>query len=274
MRGYSGIQFWFFLACFLPFQLAQGQEAVVVPAAIQAMGAGGASLAEVDALSLNPASASSSDFSVGISYANRFLLKELAAGDAQLIVPVAGSCVFAQFGQFGNRAFRENHVGVGLARKFGNHFSGGIQFHYFQLRMAESERKPGFSTFSLGLNYIDTDYGFGLSVFNPLSQKMTSSDFTREYSFVGRLGAHKAFGDNFLVVSELTYDDVLETTAHLGLQYFVLDRFCIRAGVQTSSPSWSMGLGFLFAKVQTDLAFSHHEYLGFSPSVSLYFRQR
>ncbi|RKD86193.1 PorV/PorQ family protein [Mangrovibacterium diazotrophicum] len=238
------------------------------------MGGGGASLPEVDALQLNPASVSSSGFTAGISYANRFLLKELVAGDAQLIVPIAGSSVFAQFGQFGNRAFRENHVGIGLARKFGNHFSGGVQFHYFQLLMAENGRKPGLSTFSLGLNFTNADYGFGLSVFNPISQKMTSSDFTREYPFVGRLGAHKAFGDHFLVVSQLTYEDVRKITAHIGLQIFVLDRFCIRAGVQSSSPSWSMGLGFLFAKVQTDLAFSYHEYLGFSPSVSLYLKQR
>ena len=272
MRGNPGIQFCFFLACFLSFQFVKGQEAVVVPASIQAMGGGGASLPEVDVLALNPASASSSGFTVGISYANRFLLKELAAGDALLVFPVSGSRVFAEFGQFGSSAFRENYAGIGLARKFGTHFSGGVQFHYFQLRMAESDRKPGFSTFSLGLNCTSENFGVGLSVFNPLSQQMRSGDFSHEYPCVARFGVHKVFGDDLLVVSEITWDERAEATVHAGLQYFLLERFCMRAGVQTSSPSCSMGLGFLFGHVQADFAFSYHEYLGFSPSVSFYFK--
>ena len=274
MRGYSGIQFWLLLSCFFSVEIVNGQDAIVVPASIEAMGGGGVSLTEAEALPVNPASVSSSDFTAGVSYRNRFLLKELAAGDALLVIPVSGSRVFVQFDQFGNNSFRENHLGIGLARKFGEYLSGGIQFHYFQLRMAESERKPGLSTFSLGLNYGSAESGLGFSVFNPLSQQMTSNDFTREYPLVARLGGHKLFGDDLLVVSEVTWDNRTEVTVHAGLQYFLMERFCARAGVQTSTPSWSMGLGFLFGNVQADLAFSYHEYLGFSPSVSLYFKQR
>ena len=274
MRGYSGIKFWLFLACFFPFEFVNGQDAIVVPASIQAMGGGGASLPAAESISLNPASASAAGFTAGISYGNRFLLYELSAGDAVLVIPVSGSRLFGQIGQFGSNSFHENYLGIGLARKFGEHFSGGIQFHYYQLRMAESDRKPGLLTSSLGLNYTFANYGVGLSVFNPLSQQMTSNNFSREYPMVARLGGHKVFGDDFLVVSQITWGESTETTVHAGLQYFLLDRFCMRAGVQTSSPNWSMGVGFLVGHIQADLAFSYHEYLGFSPSVSLYFKRQ
>jgi len=272
MRGYSKL-FFFFIPCFFFFHNIRGQDAVVVPSLLQAMGGEGVSLGVGEASVLNPASASSSNFLFGVSYSNRFLLKDLAAKDVILICPVSNSRAVVSFGQFGNEAFRENHLCFGLAKSLGARISGGILFHYIRLQMAENLGQPTLITLKLGFRYESQGLGSGISIFNPLGQQMKYRNFLHEYPMSVRVGVHKWFGDGVLVLSQLSYDGIKNIRCQIGLQYNVLDRLCFRTGLQTLSPGWSLGLGFFFCKTQADFAFSCHEYLGFSPSVSLYFKQ-
>ncbi|WP_163718432.1 hypothetical protein [Mangrovibacterium lignilyticum] len=273
MYGYLSKQLIFYIFSLLFLVKVNAQEAPMIPASLQALGGSGVSLGGAEPVVLNPSSASLSGFTGGITYSNRFLLEDLSSVSVVMVIPVAKSRFLASVGQFGNDAFRETQLGIGLAKAFGERFSGGIQFYYFNLKMAESVQNPALVTFNIGLQYRHNSYGFGLSFFNPMGLEMNSTDFNRDYPLVIRFGAHKVFQEDFLVLSQLSYDDEQNVTVHFGLQYYVLRQFCIRAGFQTKSPGWSMGLGYLTRRMQSDIAFSYHEYLGFSPSISLYFKR-
>ncbi|WP_372776209.1 hypothetical protein [Mangrovibacterium sp.] len=253
--------------------LLQGQQSVVLPASVEAIGSSGASLGWGESFWLNAAASARSGFAIGLNYSNRFLLKDLSSASVYLVMPVNDSRMMASIGQFGNEAFRENQITAGLSKAFGERLSYGLLFHYFRFSMAESSRHPELLTFSLGIQYQQGDYGLGVACFNPLSIKMNVPEVHDDYPFLFRVGAHRVFQDHLLVAGQLSYCDEYGVNVHCGLQYELQQRLYLRAGVQTRNSEWAFGIGYLVGVLQADLAFSYHEYLGFSPIVTLCFKQ-
>lgn len=261
------------LVCILLFHWnAFSQNAFVVPASLQALGNSGVSFLRGEAYQLNPAAASQSSLLVGLNYSNRYLLKDFSAASVFFITPISTSRLIASYGQFGNEFYQENLTELGLAKTFGQKLSFGLLFHYFSFRMAESDTRPNLLTFSMGLQCQVKSFGFGLSAFNPYSLSISSTDFHQQYPYCIRLGAHQTFQNKLLVSSQISYHEEFEFNTHWGIQYKLLKQFQLRAGFQSGQPEWCFGFGFLWGNIHTDLAFSHHQYLGFSPSFTLYYQ--
>jgi hypothetical protein len=58
----------------------------------------------------------------------------------------------------------------------------------------------------------------------------------------------------------------------MGFEYEAAKKFWIRSGFSSEYNSFSFGVGYLAKFVKTDLAFSTHEKLGITSSVSLIFK--
>lgn len=246
------------------------QEAVFLPASVQSLGNNGASLPYAEAFEFNPASITSTKGVAGIAYSNQFLLSELTSSTAFAVFPVFRSSLQLAFSQFGYSSYRENQLSMGLGKKLGKHFSAGVRMQYFRLAMAENDRYPSLTTFSLGIQYQQQNVGFGLSVFNPLNQAMKELGFQKEYPVLVRIGANRLFNRKLLFVSALSIESGEKLNSHWGIECRFSKRFCARAGLETASATWSLGTGWEFGALHADLAFAYHQYLGSSPSVTIY----
>jgi len=242
------------------------------PASVQALGNSGVSMDFPETFSINPAASSSPVFFAGVTYSDRYLLKDLSSRSAFFSVPVIGSNLLLSLGQFGNQSYQENQISFGLARSFGDHLSVGMLFHYVSLKMEEAVSRPNQVSFSLGFQYKSDDYGVGLSVFNPLSQSLSAKDFHRSYPFIYRFGLHKYFHTDLLVAGQLSFHEEYNFVTHWGIQYRLLNCWFLRAGLQTKLTEMSFGFGYVLHRIHADLTFSHHEYLGFSPALTIYYR--
>lgn len=251
----------------------QGQNVVFKPASIQALGGSVTSLQLPGAFEFNPASIVSSRGEGGLSYSRFYMLTELSASSAYIVFPVSKSAVQFAFTRFGEKAYRENQLSLGIAKHLGQSFSAGVRMQYFNLVMAENDRHPALVTFSLGLLYNRDDFGFGASVFNPLNQSMKESGFERKFPPVFRVGAHRLFNRKLLFVSGVDYQSDTKLNSHWGLECRFSEVFCARAGLETATSTWSLGTGWVFGKLHADLAFSYHQYLGSTPTVTIYLCQ-
>ncbi|PTN07225.1 hypothetical protein [Mangrovibacterium marinum] len=265
------------LSCLLVFSLvcwsATAQNTFVVPAAMQALGNSGVSFDRADGYVLNPAAAAHSSLTAGATYSNRYLLKDLSAGSVFAILPIAGSRLLGSYGQYGNDSYQENLVQLGLSKTLGEKLSAGLLFHYLSFRMAESDSRPAMFTFSAGVQYQLNNGGLGASVFNLYSFSGSSGDYQADYPCCVRLGGHQLWQNKLLFAAQLSYHEEYGLCSHWGLGYNLLKQLVLRAGLQTGQPEWSFGLGFLFGRINADLSFSHHQYLGFSPSFTFYFQR-
>lgn len=248
-----------------------GQDALFIPASVRAMGNVGASLRAPEAFEFNPAAVASGKMLVGISYSQQFLLRELSQASAFAIVPVWHSSFQVGYSQFGEASYRESQLSFGIGKKLGEHFFAGLRLHWFSLTMAENDSRPSLGSFSLGFHYCRDNYGFGLSAFNPLAQSMKKAGFEKKYPAIFRFGAHRLFNRKLLFTADLSWQNNKNLNSHWGLECRFSAHFCARAGLETSNSTWSLGTGWTSGKLHADLAYSYHQYLGSSPSITIYY---
>ena len=251
---------------------ASGQELFRMPAAFQAVGNASVSLESSLAGFSNPAGAATAGLAAGLLYDNRFLLKDLSTRSAFLVMPVQDNRILFSFSQFGSDGYRENKFSVGLARQLSPVISAGIQFHYFNLFLAENDRRPGNLLTDIGLQLRLSGFGLGVQYFNPYALSIREETLTIEYPSFVRVGAHKTFEGTFWVTAELYGGQSGVVEPRMGMQYLLKNQLALRCGVETCPGIFSLGLGYLSKRVCSDLTFSYHPCLGLSPSFTIYFQ--
>ena len=250
------------------------QELFRAPAAFQAMGHTGASLESPLALFSNPAGTAGSKLAGGILYSNRFLLEDLSTSSAFLVLPVQKNRFLFTFSQFGSEGFREDKFSAGMSRRLSPAVSAALQFHYFSLFLAENDQRPGQLISDLGIQLRFGELGFGMQYFNPYGVSASNNSLPVDYPWVIRLGARKNFQDSFLLTAELYQEQHASIEPRFGMQYLINNQLSLRCGLEVQTGNLAMGLGYLINTIQTDIAFSYHQYLGLSPSVTIYYHRK
>ena len=69
-------------------------------------------------------------FSAGLSYENRFFMKELSLYDLALMMPVKIGTIGLSYSRFGFENFNENKLGLAFARAFSPYFKMGLKIDY------------------------------------------------------------------------------------------------------------------------------------------------
>ncbi|WP_423126300.1 hypothetical protein [Gaoshiqia sp. Z1-71] len=250
------------------------QELFRVPAAFQAMGHTGASLESPVALFWNPAGTAGSELAGGILYSNRFLLDDLSTSSVFLILPFQKNRFLFTFSRFGSEGFQEDKFSAGLSRRLSPAVSAALQFHYFSLFLAENERRHGRLLADLGIQLRFGELGLGLQYFNPYGISTSNNRLPAGYPWAIRLGAHKNFQESFLLTAELYREQHASIEPRFGMQYLINNQLSLRCGLEAQTGNLAMGLGYLIKTIQTDIAFSYHQYLGLSPSVTIYYQRK
>jgi hypothetical protein len=218
----------------------------------------------------NQAGLASVDFlTVGGSFQNRFLVRELSSRAGFIIVPVQASRFALSMSQFGQNPFRQEKFGLTYARKLGTRLSFGVQFNWYRLFLSEENRSTGSYGLELGLQYqLKPRLIIGIHTANPYQTgiKLSSGRFTYP-SFV-RAGVFCRFTEDFSLTSELENDFNDHFILKTGLEYRILDKFFVRGGVSGKPYRISAGFGFDLKKLTLDLASTYNQDLGHSPSVS------
>ena len=212
--------------------------------------------------------------SIGLSYENRFLLKELQTQGIAVAIPLKVGVISAGGDVFGYRNYRSYRAGLGYSMKLSDNFFAGVQLNYQGLALSSNYGSKNTMTAAAGIYAKVTDnWKIGVSAFNIGRAKLSDFEDDR-FSTVIRLGTSFSFSKKFLLSFEgekdLDYDFRLKT----GLEYEALKRFFLRAGVATHPLEVSFGLGYHFEQFHIDLGSSYHQILGWSPHFSFVFQTK
>lgn len=212
--------------------------------------------------------------SIGLSYENRFLLKELQTQGVAIAVPLKVGVISAGGDVFGYRNYRSYRAGLGYSMKLSDNFFAGVQLNYQGLALSSNYGSKNTLTAGAGVYAKVTDnWKIGVSVFNLGRAKLSEFEDDR-FSTVLRLGTSFKFSKKFLLSFEgekdLDYDFRLKT----GLEYEAIKKFYLRGGVATHPLEVSFGLGYHFEQFHIDLGSSYHQILGWSPHFSFVFQTK
>ncbi len=209
-------------------------------------------------------------FSAGVFYESRYLIDELSLAAVSIVAPAKPGTFGFSFSQFGQGTFTERKLGFAYAKKLSPKFHAALQFDYFLQHYPENEKAAGFPTFELGINYQSTEeLRLGFHVFNPVKNGFETLYGKQKLPAVFRLGGHYEFSDFTLLSVEMQKSSDLPLVVKTGIEFCPLQNLALRFGISGRPVQYSAGLGYSFGKITTDIAFSYHGNLGFTPSVSL-----
>jgi hypothetical protein len=208
---------------------------------------------------------------IGVSYENRFLLKELQSQGVVYVQPLKKGVLSLGAQLYGFELYRTTRAGVGYSLLLAENFSVGVQLNYLGLQLREQYGSAHAATAELGLLYtISEKWRMGCSVFNLGRTKF--SDYQNErFGTTMRLGTSYNLSSKVLLSLEAEKNINYPLRAKMGMEYQPINQFFIRGGLSTAPFEGSFGFGYKFKPLQLDLGSSFHQVLGWSPHFSITF---
>lgn len=221
----------------------------------------------------NPVGFSSyDDLIFGISYENRFLLKELGYKNIGVIYPLNIGVIGISVSQFGYEHYNENIIGISLARNFGPHLNIGLKLDYLYLKFSGDYDNFSTPTFELGIQYeINENLSLGVYLFNPIHVKIRNT-INSKIPIIMRLGFSYFIIDSFMITSEIEENFEENFSYRFGVEYECYKSFFIRSGFQLNPELFTFGIGYNYKHCAIDIAAQMSQYLGSSLNCSLVFK--
>ncbi len=209
----------------------------------------------------------------GITYENRFFLRELALKGLTAALPTGIGTFGLTVQQFGYSEYNENKFGLAYGMQLGKNIAIGVQIDYYHIRLA-GDYYPNKNALSAEIGFlanITDKLSVGAHVFNISNSKFNGNAADR-LPVIFRLGADYKFSEKVFAVIEVEKDIDRKALVKFGVEYHPVDVLYLRAGVRADDFQFAFGAGIQWKIVQFDLAASYQNYLGFVTQATLAFQ--
>lgn len=238
-----------------------------------AMGNCSVSLNDFWSIQNNPAGMADYRFlSLGLSYENRFFMKELSFYNTALVMPLQTGALGLSYSRFGFENFNENKLALAYARTFGSYLKMGLKLDYLVFDFSDEYAKRRTATFEFGVQSdITRDLRIGVYIFNPINVKLKTI-YNERVPVIFRFGLSYNVTKDFLASSEVKYDTDRGLDLCFGLEYNTVRDFYIRVGAHTNPATASFGAGYTLTRVVVDVSATMNQHTGTSFQSSLIFK--
>ena len=207
--------------------------------------------------------------SVGLSYENRFLLKELQNQSLAIAIPLKYGVLSIGGNTFGYQNFRTFKSGVGYSMFLTKDLAMGVQINHQMIRLNDAYGINQTVTGEMGLTYsVNKYWSIGMAVFNIGRNKLSLYPEDR-YSTTMRLGTRYKVSEKTMLLAEFEKDVEHNLRSKIGIEYLPVKSLAFRGGFATEPIELSFGLGWLISNKYTlDFGTQFHQLLGWSPHIS------
>jgi hypothetical protein len=213
-------------------------------------------------------------FAIGFHHENKFLVKEQSLHAVALAIPVKPGTFGLSYSYFGYEMYNESKIGLGFGKTLGEKFSAGVQLNYHRIFIQGDFGNRNSLSVEGGIQYRPVkSIAIGIHLFNPTKAKISPNDQDTIPTILRAGFSYKPYEKLWLgLETEKTLDKDLRVKA--GVEYRLFESLFLRTGIVTNPVQNTFGLGYEIAKVSADIAFTHHEILGFTPHFTIRFKFR
>ena len=209
--------------------------------------------------------------SLGFNYESRFSIKELGTRTAAIIIPAGRASIGAVYSHFGYSDFRRQMVGVACGLPLSGKIAAGVQIDYFSERSTGEYSNNQLLTFEAGILVSPSEnVRVGIHLFNPIPNSIRKI----EMPSCLQVGAGVNLSKELFAGIEADMTTGQKLVIRTGFEYEAAERFWLRGGFSTANSSFSFGLGCHAKPALIDIAFSTHEKLGITSSISIIFNMK
>jgi hypothetical protein len=209
------------------------------------------------------------ELSAGISYENRFLLKETSYKAGAFVLPLKTGTFGLSLTSFGYSAFNQNRAGLSYGIKLLENFSVGVQMNYLNTRLTPEYGQRNSFTAAIGvIAKLSKELTIGAHVYNPTRAQLAEYD-NEKIPTIMKLGLDYKFSEKVFMAVEAEKDINFTPVVKVGVEYHAVEMLYLRGGISTNPTLSSFGFGLKLKDFKLDVSSSFHQTLGLTPSVSL-----
>jgi hypothetical protein len=210
------------------------------------------------------------DLSLSLHYENHFIIPENSIRALAVDIPVTKGTIGVCYSLFGTSLYFESRAALAYGKTFGKRFNAGIQLNYLMIgqpadygNMHAVVPEGGFLVRPLD------NLTIGFHLFNPARQHFPQSQ-DQIIPSVMQIGIGYRIIDQVLLCAEAEKETHEKQVWKAGCEYTMIRNLNLRLGVSSAEISrFAIGLGYTFRHYTLDFALSHHQWLGFTPYVTL-----
>jgi len=210
------------------------------------------------------------NLSLGIHYENHFMIPENSIKAVMVDIPVSKGTIGVCYSFFGYARYFESRAGLAFGKSFGDHLSAGIQLNYLVTGQSSDYGSMHAVVPEGGLlvRPLDNLY-IGFHLFNPARQHFPQNH-DQTIPSVMQIGIGYRIIDQVLLSAEAEKTTLEKQVWKAGFEYEIISDLHLRLGISSAEISrYAIGLGYAFRHFRLDVAMAHHQWLGFTPYVTL-----
>jgi hypothetical protein len=263
------------LCTWIPQHLLAGGEAQVAGARRVGLGFAYTGVrGDFWSLFMNPAGiAGLQQMEIGAYVERRFVLQQLNYGTLGFAMPFKNGKHFAGFdvSAFGFDAYSESRIGLTYATTLFERLSLGAKVNYNRISIQNYGAK-GVLYADIGLNCILSKHiSVGFRVYNA-SRSQLLRDPDEKIPTTLDAGLAYQVSDKVLIVADVEKQVNFPISFRGGVEYAVAKFLKARVGASTQPVTLSAGIGVNVKSLNIDFTNTLHQYLGYTPTLSLSYR--
>jgi hypothetical protein len=208
-------------------------------------------------------------FFSGVSYADRFSLKELGTRTAFVVVPSGKASLGAVYSQFGYTDFKRISGGLACGIRLSDKIAAGVQVDYFSENSSADYYNYRILTCETGVIITpDENTSIGFHISNPVPNSLRKESMPLRI----RAGAGTYLNSSIFSGFEIEMSSGSSLVLKTGFEYEVLKDLRVRGGFVTKNNAFTFGMGYGVKMMMADIGFAIHDRLGISTTVSIIFK--
>lgn len=238
-----------------------------------ALGGAGLTFDDINSIFSNQAGlAGLEQWAASVAAEQRFLVEALQTASLGIAYPTSSGTFGVSVHHFGFEDYREQRFGLAYGRKLMEGLSIGAQALLYHTNIPEYGSRSLLS-FELGLQArISPEFRMGLHVLNPARIEILPDEYLPTML---RFGLAYAPSEKLLLLAEIEKDIAFPVRIRSGVEYHLAEPFYLRGGLATQPAVACFGLGYAFENgLGIDIASAYHQWLGFTPALSLSYRKK
>ncbi len=206
---------------------------------------------------------------VGAYFEQRYLLSELNSGAVGFAYPFKHKhYIGMDFGGMGFLDYNESRIGLTYASTLYERFSLGAKINYTRTSILNYGASSAiYLNLGLCLEIVD-DFTMGVKIFNANHAEL-DREIGEEIPTSMDIGLGYHVTEQVLVVLDAHKQGSFPISFRGGIEYKITDFLQVRAGASTDPVTINLGIGIEYKDLRFDFSNSYHEFLGYSPSISL-----
>jgi len=210
----------------------------------------------------------------GFYHENRFALSEFSLHSLAFSLPTGTGTFGLSCSFFGYSAYNESKIGLGFGKALNNKFSAGLQFDWLNTHISDETGNTGAMAIEAGILAKPIEnLSIGFHVFNPTVSSFSNLVRKEQIPVIIRLGIGYEYREKVFLAFETEKDLKMNPPFFkAGIEYRIIQNLYARTGVVISNlVSHAAGVGMILKRMEIDLAFSHHQILGYTPHFSIHY---